>query len=291
MNTTVRPKGVAIGAVTLGAVAGLGAYAALPAFQTYVTGVMNVVSGVTPLESRAPGHLVAVAVAFLVGLSMNFLPCNVPIVMTLLPATSDTESRGAFLRRTVLYGIGAVAVLASLGFALGWAGAAVKPFVLEYQSVGVYVAGAVIGTIGLLSVGWGLREIGLISLPAFPLPFMDTLRSEVDRQSGATGYVLLGAVYGGSGGGCPMPTYHLLLVWVVVAANAFFGAVLLGTYVLGRVLPVAVLGAVFRERPTRVAELLTGRYGTMRLVNGVVLVTFGSLLLVFAGLRALVGGG
>lgn len=87
-----------------------------------------------------------------------------------------------------------------------------------------------------------------------------------------------------------MPTYHLLLVWVVVAADALFGAALLGTYVLGRVLPVAVLGGVFRDRPTRVAELLRGRYGTLRAVNGVVLLSFGSLLVVFVGLRVLTGG-
>lgn len=222
---------------------------------------------------------------------MNFLPCNIPIVMTLLPATSGAESRGAFFRRTALYGLGAVAVLGALGFFLGWAGATVKPVVLNYPVVGVYAAGIVIGGVGLVSIGWGFRELGVIAFPTVSIPLFGTLRRMVDDRSGASEYVWLGAVYGGTGGGCPMPTYHVLLVWVVVAADALFGAVLLGTYVVGRVLPVAVLGAVLREQPSRAAGFFSDRYGGLRRVNGVVLVAFGSLLVVFVGLRVLVGGG
>lgn len=290
MRTPVRPIRVAATAVTVGAVGGLVAYASLPAYRGYTAVVMAAVSGLTPLAPPAPGLLIALAVAFLIGVSMNFLPCNVPIVMTLLPATAGAESNTAFLRRTALYGLGAVAVLATIGFALGWAGAAVKPHVVAYPSVGVYVAGAVVGAVGWISIGWGLRELGVISLPSGSLPFMDALRREADRRTGRSSYVVLGAVYGGTGGGCPMPTYHLLLLWVVAAANALFGAVLLGTYVLGRVLPVAVLGAAFRNRPTRAAEILGGRYERLRTANGVVLLAFGSLLVVFTGLRVLVGG-
>ncbi len=291
MTATARNDRLAIGALVVGAVAGLIVFASVPAFKVYVAGVMGAVSNVTTVGSQAPGLVIGLAVAFLIGLSMNFLPCNLPIVMSLLPATSGAESRGAFLRRTTLYALGAMAVLGSLGYLLGWAGAKLKPLVFTYPSVGVYVAGTIIGTIGVVSIGWGLREVGTLSLPTLSLPFMDALRAKVDRQSGASEFVLLGAVYGGTGGGCAMPTYHLLLVWVVVAANALFGAVLLSTYVLGRVLPVAVIGAVLREQPTRAASIFGGRYGTLRQVNGAVLLAFGSLLLVFAGLRVLVGGG
>lgn len=289
MTATASGDRLALGALGAGALAGVASFAALPAFQGYVAAVMGSLSGVTSLEA-SPGLALSLGVAFLVGLSMNFLPCNLPIVMSLLPATTGAESRWAFVRRTALYGLGALAVLGTLGAVLGAAGAAVRPLVLGFRTVGVYVAGAVVGGVGLLSVLWGLREVGVLSLPGLTLPFMDALRSEVDRQSGPRAYVLLGAVYGGSGGGCPMPTYHLLLVWVVLAGSAVYGAGLLGTYVLGRLLPVAVLGAVFRDRPTRVARAFRGRYGTLRAVNGLVLLSFGSLLVVFAGLRALVGG-
>lgn len=286
-----RHDGVAAGALTVGAAVGVMAYLARPMMQGYVESVSSLVSVVSPMGSVAPGLLLALGVAFLVGLSMNFLPCNVPIMMTLLPATSRAESRRGFVRRTVLYALGAIAVLAALGFVLGWAGSAVRPLVLGYPSIGIYVAGVVLGGIGLLSIAWGLRECGVVSLPTISPPFMDALRRAVDQRSGPAEYLLLGAVYGGSGGGCPMPTYHLLLVWIVVAADALFGAILLSTYVLGRVLPVAVLGAVVRERPARAAAVFGGRYGSLRLVNGAILLAFGSLLVFFAGLRVLTGAG
>ena len=290
MTTNTSHKRTAVGAVLVGIAAGVVTFASIPLFQTHVATVMAALSASFPLGTQAPGLWLSLAVAFLIGLSMNFLPCNIPIVMSLLPASSGAESRGAFLRRTVLYASGAVIVLGALGFGLGWAGATVKPFVLDYPAIGVYVAGLLFGGIGVVSIGWGLRELDILSLPTLSIPLFDGVRTWVDQQSGATEYVLLGAVYGGTGGGCAMPTYHLLLVWVVIAANPVFGAVLLGTYVLGRVLPVALLGAVLREQPTRAADIFGGRYGTLRTINGVMLSGCGSLLVVFAALRVLVGG-
>lgn len=288
--TPQRPR-TAVTAVIAGVAGGLVIFASIPVFQRHVATVMAILSGAVPIQSQAPGLWLSLAVAFLIGLSMNFLPCNIPIVMSLLPASSGAESRGASVRRTVLYAAGAVIVLGALGFGLGWAGATVKPIVLEYPAFGVYVAGLLLGGIGLVSIAWGFRELGVVSMPSLGVPTLDTVRNWVDRQSGASEYVLLGAVYGGTGGGCAMPTYHLLLVWVVVAASPVYGAVLLGTYVVGRVLPVALLGAVLREQPTRAAEVFGGRYGTLRQVNGVILSAFGSLLVVFAALRVLTGGG
>lgn len=267
------------------------AFAAISLFQGHVGSVMATLSGAIPAEPPAPAFWFSVGIAFLIGLSMNFLPCNIPIVMSLLPASSGAESRGAFVRRTLLYSTGAVAVLGTLGLILGWAGATVKPIVVDYPTFGVYVAGGLLGGIGLVSVGWGLRELDVVSFPTLTLPVLDAVRRWVDQRSGASEYVLLGAVYGGTGGGCAMPTYHVLLVWIVVAANPVYGAVLLGVYVLGRVLPVAVLGGLLREQPTRAADVFGGRYGALRRVNGVVLSAFGSLLVVFASLRVLMGGG
>lgn len=291
MSPITQRNRTAVTAVLAGVAGGLVIFASIPVFQRLVAGVMAALSGAIPLQAQAPGLWISLAVAFLIGLSMNFLPCNIPIVMSLLPATSGAESRSASIRRTVLYAAGAIVVLGALGFGLGWVGAAVKPIVLDYPTFGVYVAGVLLGGIGVISVGWGFRELGVVSFPTFGFPFLDSVRSWVDQQSGAAEYVLLGAVYGGTGGGCAMPTYHLLLVWVVVAASPAYGAVLLGTYVLGRVLPVALLGAVLREQPTRAADVFGGRYGTLRQVNGVILSAFGSLLVVFAALRVLTGGG
>lgn len=275
-----------VAAVATGVVAGLLAVAALPLLRGYVGGVLALVGG-GEVRPGNPGLLVSLGAAALVGLSMNFLPCNLPIVLSLLPATAAEESRGAFLSRTALYALGAVAVLGTVGALLGLLGDRVAPLVRSYPAAGPFVALAVGGGVGLLSVAWGLREFEVVDLPSAPLSVTDSLRSTVDGRDDAAGYVLLGAVYGGTGGGCPLPTYHLLLLWAVVAASPLYGAALLGTYVLGRIAPVALLGAVFRERPGRVADLFGGKYGRLRTVNGVVLVGGGSLLLTFTAVRVL----
>ena len=41
-----------------------------------------------------------------------------------------------------------------------------------------------------------------------------------------------------------MPTYYIIRGWVVAAANPLYGAILLGVYGLGRVLPAVGLGAL-----------------------------------------------
>lgn len=153
MNRTRQHSRVAVGAIAGGVLVGVVLYAAQPLFERYVAGVLVALSRLAGLGPQHPGAVLSFAVAFVVGLSMNFLPCNLPIVMSLLPATSGAESPGAFLRRTALYGLGALAVLGTLGFVLGAAGSTVKPLVVRYLAVGVYVAGGVIGTVGLLSVG------------------------------------------------------------------------------------------------------------------------------------------
>lgn len=290
MNSVIRHDRLALVALVGGALAGLGAYSSTPIFGAYVASVMSVIETAVPAVGGSPGLGLSLLIALLVGVSMNFLPCNVPIVMTLLPAASGARSRGRALQRTGLFAIGAVAVLGALGFVLGLAGSALEPLVMGYPTIGVNVAGAILGTIGLLSVGWGLRELGILDVPQLSVPLIGRLRRWVDRRSGPAEFLLLGAVYGGSGGGCPMPTYHLLLVWIVVAADPVYGALLLGTYVVGRVLPVAGVGLGLAGRSSRAGELFGGRYASLRRVNGVVLVGFGSLLVVFAGLRALAGG-
>lgn len=293
VNGAVVRRRVPLAAMAAGGVAGLLLYAMLPAFEGYVTWVVAVVDGLGALSPANPGLLVSLGVAALIGLSMNFLPCNLPVVMSLLPATSGEASRTAFVRKTGLYGLGAVLSLGTLGFVLGLLGESLVPLARAYPSVGPYVAGAVIGGVGLLSALWGLREFGVVTLPAVPVPVSVTgpLRQAVDGRDGPGEYVLLGAVYGGTGGGCPLPTYHLLLVWVVVAASPVYGAAVMGTYVLGRVLPVAVVGAVLREHPRRAADLFGRKYGTLRRVNGTVLVGGGCLLVVFTAARALAGVG
>ncbi len=258
----------------------------LPVFMAYVKGVLGIIGPTASLTPQHPGVLVSLGAAALIGLSMNFLPCNLPIVMSLLPATTQTDSRHGSLRRTSLYGLGAVMVLGTLGAILGLLGETLRPLLETYLAGGVYVAVAVIGGVGILSILWGLRELDLLALPGPPVSIASPLRDAVDSRDDAAGYVLLGAVYGGTGGGCPLPTYHLLLLWVVIAASPIYGALLLSTYVLGRIAPIAVLGAVLRDQAI---DVFSGRYDTLRTVNATVLIGGGSVLVVFTVGRAFIG--
>lgn len=269
---------------TAGGLAGLLMLSLLPVFMGYVKGVIGIIGATPGLAPQHPGVLLSLGAAALIGLSMNFLPCNLPIVMSLLPATTRTDSRHGFLARTSLYGLGAVLVLGTLGVILGLLGDTLRPLVVAYPASGVYVAVTVIGGVGMLSILWGLRELGLFGLAGLPVSIGSTLRANVDSRDDAAGYILLGAVYGGTGGGCPLPTYHLLLLWVVIAASPVYGAVLLSTYVLGRIAPIAVVGAVLRDQAI---DVFSGKYDVLRTVNATVLIGGGSLLVVFTVGRAL----
>ena len=73
--------------------------------------------------------------------------------------------------------------------------------------------------------------------------------------------------------------------WVVAAANPLYGAILLGVYGLGRVLPAVVLGAIIVAGADRrkVSQGMTSfREKTSGLTNGV-LAAMGSYLVVLFG--------
>jgi cytochrome c biogenesis protein CcdA len=271
---------------TVGGLTGLLVLSLLPVFMGYVKGVLGIVGPTSGFAPQHPGVLLSLGAAALIGLSMNFLPCNLPIVMSLLPAATHTDSRYGFLQKTVLYGLGAVLVLGTLGFVLGLFGETLRPLIVAYPASGVYVAVAVIGGVGFFSILWGLRELDLLALPSLPVSIGHTLREAVDTRDDAAGYILLGAVYGGTGGGCPLPTYHLLLLWVVITASPVYGAVLLSMYVLGRIAPIAILGALLRGHAI---DVFSGKYDTLRRVNATVLIGGGSVLVVFTVGRALLG--
>ncbi len=82
-----------------------------------------------------------------------------------------------------------------------------------------------------------------------------------------------------------MPTYYILLGWVVAAANPLYGAVLLGVYGVGRVLPAVGIGALIMagvERRTVSRSMTSFRERTSGLTNGL-LAAMGSYLVVLFG--------
>lgn len=97
---------------------------------------------------------------------------------------------------------------------------------------------------------------------------------------------MLGSTMGaGLGIGCPMPTYYIFLGWVAAAASPLYGALLLGLYGVGRVLPAVGIGALITAGMDRrkVSKSMTSfREKTDGLTNGF-LTAMGSYLVVLFG--------
>ena len=98
--------------------------------------------------------------------------------------------------------------------------------------------------------------------------------------------VLGGTMGAGLGMGCPMPTYYILLGWVAAAANPLYGALVLGVYGLGRVLPAVGLGALIvggMERRKVSKGMTSFRERTEGITNGFVTVAGFYLIVLFGG--------
>lgn len=91
---------------------------------------------------------------------------------------------------------------------------------------------------------------------------------------------------------CPMPTYYLILGWVVAVAIPLYGAVLMATYGLGRVAPALVIGAFLSAGAIR--RVVSRRMALVRertpVPIALLLAALGAYLMVlfgvFMGLRA-----
>ncbi len=83
---------------------------------------------------------------------------------------------------------------------------------------------------------------------------------------------------------CPMPTYYALIGWVMVAATAWYGALVLGAYGLGRMVPI-VLGLLIVAGTSRrtVAERLTSAHERIVWSSGVVTAGLGVFLITLFG--------
>ena len=82
-----------------------------------------------------------------------------------------------------------------------------------------------------------------------------------------------------------MPTYYALIDWVVVAATAWYGALVLGAYGLGRMLVPIVLGLLMVAGTSRrsVAERLAAVDERIVWSSGVVMAGLGVFLITLFG--------
>ncbi len=135
------------------------------------------------------------------------------------------------------------------------------------------------------NLGYALSQLGVIHLPSLTAKVKNPSMPDQDKPYRRS--LVLGSTMGaGLGMGCPMPTYYILLGWVAAAASPLYGAILLGAYGLGRVLPAVVIGALITGGMDRrkVSKSMTSfREKTEGITNGFVAAMGSYLLVLFGG--------
>lgn len=235
------------------------------------------------VDAGGPGALVSLGAAFVIGATMIALPCGYPsvfVVPSILGSRRGLSQRGVL---SLLFLAGGALPLAAAGVGLGFGGAGVLEL-LEPTSAKMGFAVVLYSALGVLAIAYALSELGVIHLP--------TLFSRVTgpnlpgQEKPYRRALMLGSTFGaGLGIGCPMPQYYVLLGWVVAAANPLYGAIVLGVYGLGRVLPAVGIGALITAGVDRrkVSQGMTSfREKTSGFTNGV-LTAMGSYLIVLFG--------
>jgi cytochrome c biogenesis protein CcdA len=233
--------------------------------------------------SGGPETLVSLGAAFVIGATMIVLPCGYPsvfVVPSILGSRNGLSQRGTL---SVLFLAGSALPLAAFGVGLGFAGAGVLDL-LDTMSARMSFAVALYSALGVLALGYALSEMGVIRLPS-PTARI-TGPNLPDEKNPYRRALLLGGTFGaGLGIGCPMPTYYVLLGWVVASANPLYGAVLLGVYGLARVLPALGIGALIiagMER-RKVSQALTSVREKTSGFTSAVLTAIGAYLIVLFG--------
>ena len=235
------------------------------------------------VSAGGPGSLVAIGAAFVIGATMIVLPCGFPSVFVV---PSILGSRKGLAQRGVLSGLfllGSALPLAAVGIGLGFAGSGVLNL-LEPMWAKMSLAVGLYSGLGVLAIAYAPSEMGAFRLPSLFGRVTGPNLPEQDRPY-RRALVLGGTFGGGLGIGCPMPQYYILLGWAVAAANPLYGAILLGVYGLGRVLPAVVLGGLIvagTERRLVSRGMTSFRERTGWLTNGV-LTAMGSYLIVLFG--------
>ena len=265
----------------------VGAALALISWQAGVldgsTDIFGGVSG-SAAEASSPGALIAVGAAFIIGATMIVLPCGFPSVFAM---PSILNSRSGLHERTALslvFLAASALPLAAVGVGLGFAGDAVLGL-LDTMKAKMTFAVVLYSLLGIVAIGYALNELGAIRLPSLTEKIRGANMPGQDKPYRRS--LVLGTTMGaGMGMGCPMPTYYILLGWVAAAANPVYGAIVLGSYGLGRVLPAVGIGALIvagMERRKVSHGMTSLREKTSGLTNGFVAATGSYLIVLFGG--------
>ena len=261
-----------------------GVVLALVSWQAGVldTEIFGFASGAA-VDAGGPGSLVAIGAAFVIGATMIVLPCGYPSVFVMPSILGSRNGLSQRVALSLLFLAASALPLAAVGLGLGFGGDAVLGL-LDEMSAKMTFAVVLYSALGILAIGYALSELGFFHLPSVFSRVAGPNLPDQDRPYRRA--VVLGSTFGaGLGIGCPMPQYYIILGWAVAAANPLYGAILLGAYGLGRVLPAVGIGALITAGVERrkVSQGMTSfRERTSGLTNGV-LAAMGSYLIVLFG--------
>ena len=235
------------------------------------------------VSAGGPGAVIAFGAAFIIGVTMIVLPCGFPAVFavpSILGARKGLRQRTAL---SLIFIAASALPLAALGVGLSFGGDAVLGLLNTEKSRMIFSV-VLYSALGVMAIGYALSQLGVIHLPSLTAKVKSPDMPGQDMPYRRS--LVLGSTMGaGLGMGCPMPTYYILLGWVAAAANPLYGAVLLGLYGLGRVLPAVGIGALITAGTDRrkVSKSMTSlREKTDGLTNGL-LTAMGSYLIVLFG--------
>lgn len=265
----------------------VGAALALVSWQVGVldgsTDIFGGVSGAAVSASN-PGAVVAIGAALIIGATMIVLPCGFPAVFAMPSILSSREGLPQRTSLSLVFLAASALPLAALGVGLGFAGDAVLGL-LDTMAAKMGFAVVLYSVLGILALAYALSELGLFHLPSLTQRVTGPNMPGQERPYRRA--LVLGSTMGaGMGMGCPMPTYYVLLGWVVAAANPVYGAIVLGAYGLGRVLPAVGIGALIvagMERRKVSRGMTSFREKTSGITNGFVTAIGSYLIVLFGG--------
>ena len=230
-----------------------------------------------------PGVAVAMAIALAVGALMVVLPCGFPAVFAVPTILEREQQTAGRLRALTAFTLGGVIPLVVEGLLLGLAGDGVWELLSTPRSR-MWFAAITYSLLGAGAVAYALSEFGLIHVRA---AFERVAGPSLPGQDApARRSFVLGATFGGGLGiACPMPAYYALIGWVVVAATAWYGALVLGAYALGRMLVPVVLGLLIVGGVSRrgVSLRLVAAHDRVQWASGVVMAGLGVFMVTLFG--------
>lgn len=211
--------------------------------------------------------------SFLGGVVALFAPCCVSVMLPAYLATGFRHRRGVLLA-TLVFGSGVATVILPIGL-----GATALSRVLVTQHLWIFLTGGALMIVAGAAVLTGWK-------PNLPMP-----GARAGREGRLTSAYTLGA-FSGAASACCAPV--LAGVAVLAGAAASFPAALSigGAYVVGMVMPLAVVALVWDTRRQRATALLTDRSIRLRLGRWQRQAALGSLagglLMVVMGVLAMV---